>query len=56
MTNSAVVCEHDWSMQDESFDHEFGTEVVHYFECELCGVTKPLEPGDYEDPFWEMEL
>lgn len=41
-------CDHDWKFQDDSFDHEFGTERVHYFLCETCGAVREMEPGDYE--------
>jgi len=41
------ACDHEWKFQDDSFDHEFGCEQVHYWECELCGATKDMEPGDY---------
>lgn len=38
-------CDHDWKVRDESFSHEFGTEIVVFEECELCGATR-----DYEEP------
>lgn len=40
--------DHDWQFQDDSFDHEFGTEVIHYDLCERCGETKACDPYDYE--------
>lgn len=42
-------CEdHEWKFRDDSFSHEFGTERVHYFECEICGATREAEDADYE--------
>ena len=37
---------HDWQLQDNSFDHEYGCEQIYYWECTICGETKGLEPGD----------
>ena len=42
------LCDHVWHTVDDSFDHEFGTEVIVYDECELCGKTRPHER--YEGP------
>lgn len=41
--------DHDWQFQDDSFDHEFGTERVHYWQCANCEATRDMEPGDYHD-------
>lgn len=41
--------DHDWKFQDDSFDHEFGTERVHYWQCERCGATREMEAADYHD-------
>jgi hypothetical protein len=38
------ACDHKWEAQDDSFSHEFGTEVVVFECCELCGETR-----DYDD-------
>lgn len=40
-------CDHDWQFRDDSFDHEFGTEKVHSWECSKCGISKPLSHGDH---------
>ena len=45
-----TVCDHDWSMQDDSFDHEFGCEVIRYWLCEKCGATKPTCSADFGNP------
>jgi hypothetical protein len=44
--------DHDWEFQDDSFDHAFGTERVHYYCCQRCGATKATEVGDYGDDCW----
>ena len=44
-----VICDHDWHEQDDSFSHEFGTELIVYDLCEKCGATKECEPYDYDD-------
>lgn len=36
-------CPHDWSVTDDSFDHEFGTHRIEpYLECNVCGETAPM--------------
>ncbi|GEM_PF-6660460 len=41
--------EHEWEYQDDSFDHEYGTEVVRYWLCLHCMETKELGPGDCDE-------
>jgi hypothetical protein len=41
-------CDHNWEFCDDSFDHEYGTEQVHYFLCSECGETRDVEPGDFD--------
>ena len=41
--------DHDWKFQDDSFDHEFGTESVHYWLCERCGAMREIEAADCDD-------
>ena len=43
--------DHDWKFRDDSFDHEYGTERIWYWECERCGETKEMEPGDYYEDY-----
>lgn len=48
------LCEdddHDWELQDDSFDHEFGTKVIVYYECQNCGATKPVGDHDFEEDY-----
>ena len=33
------MCDHEWEFIDESFDHEFGREPLHTWECQSCGET-----------------
>lgn len=40
-------CDHDWKFVDDSFDHEYGVEQIHYYECQLCGET--CEPSQFDD-------
>jgi hypothetical protein len=40
--------DHDWEFQDDSFDHEYGTEQIHYWQCTRCNATKNTEAGDYD--------
>lgn len=42
-------CDHEWEWFDESFDHEYGTEVCAYWECSLCGAEKN---DDLPDDIW----
>jgi hypothetical protein len=48
-------CDHEWTFRDESFDHAFGTETVHFFECDLCGKNRDMEPGDYCEDDYEFD-
>lgn len=41
-------CDHEWEFQDESFDHEFGTEIIQYWQCALCDITTDRCPYDIE--------
>lgn len=29
-------CNHDWETIDDSFSHEFGTEIIIYSRCKNC--------------------
>ena len=45
------VCEHDWSLCDDSFDHEFGTHrIPPYLECNICGEKKAIDADDRSPP------
>ena len=35
--DDASRIDHDWKFHDDSFDHEFGVEVIRYWECDRCG-------------------
>lgn len=40
-------CEHQWSVTDDSFDHEFGTHrIPPYLECNLCPAKKAIDADD----------
>jgi hypothetical protein len=49
MFESEPECTHDWEFQDDSFDHEFGTEKIHYMQCTICGLTRDVERDDFPD-------
>jgi hypothetical protein len=49
-----VECDHDWVFVDESFDHDLGTETVHYWRCSECDATRGMEPGDCDDDDWSI--
>lgn len=38
-------CDHEWEFQDDSFDHEFGTERVYSWVCNKCGEITRRDPG-----------
>lgn len=43
--------DHDYELIDDSFGHEFGTEIIVYRRCKVCGhETEAPEicDGDYE--------
>ena len=48
-------CDHEWETQDDSFSHEFGTEIIVYDRCVLCGAEKEHEPYDHHDEGGEDE-
>lgn len=42
--------DHDWKYIDDSFSHEFGTEVCGHWECEFCDAEDfDREPPGYDD-------
>ncbi len=43
--------DHEWQFVDESFDHEYGTERVHFWRCERCDATQEMQTGDYDDDY-----
>lgn len=48
-------CDHEWETQNDSFSHEFGTEIIVYDRCVLCGAEKEYEPYDPHDEGGEDE-
>ena len=43
MTKLVECNDHEWEFIDESFDHAFGTEVIEYFRCSICGEEASCE-------------
>lgn len=44
--NDGEPCDHEWEHIDASFDHEFGTEQIHYNKCKKCGEETKASPFD----------
>ena len=42
-------CDHEYEFIDESFGHEFGTEVIHVWECSKCGHRTSKDPNPYQE-------
>lgn len=47
MPHDCEVDGHEWEFQDDSFDHEFGTEVIRYYACIHCDATREPNDGDF---------
>ncbi len=45
----SVECEHEWEVIDDSFDHEYGCEVIVFERCEFCGTERSHEPMTFDD-------
>lgn len=43
VTDEQRDCDHEWEVRDDSFDHEFGTEVIIYEKCVKCELTRPCQ-------------
>lgn len=46
---SSVECDHEWEVIDDSFDHEYGCEVIVFERCEFCGAERSHEPMTFDD-------
>lgn len=46
---TAVECEHDWEVVDDSFDHEFGTQKIVFERCLKCDAEQDHEPRTFDD-------
>lgn len=51
MENSDPVdeCDHDWEVIDDSFDHEFGREVIVFERCQKCDAEREYDPPTFDD-------
>lgn len=49
MNESPCKCpwHHDWTVENESFDHELGTEVAVRWICSKCGKETSIQPEIY---------
>jgi len=46
-------CDHELELIDESFDHEYGTEVIQFMQCIICGATSD-DDSDIKEPDIEV--
>lgn len=42
-------CDHEWEIIDESFAHEFGTEICVSRFCLKCDKSEPYESPCFDD-------
>jgi len=42
-------CDHEWSVVNESFDHEYGTEIIVFERCDNCDAIREHDPPRFED-------
>lgn len=61
-TDFQAVCPHeDWEKVDNSFSHEFGTQVIRFEQCTVCGKHRdwddegPEPDYDAEKPLTPMQ-
>lgn len=45
----SVECDHEWEVIDDSFDHEYGCEVIVFERCQLCSAERDHEPMTFDD-------
>lgn len=43
-------CDHHYTLVDDISDHKYGTDIIRYWQCEHCEMTKNIEPGDTNLP------
>lgn len=39
--------DHDWEYVDDSVDHEYGTEIINYLKCAVCGQIRETQYDDF---------
>jgi hypothetical protein len=44
-------CDHEWEVIDDSFSHEYGTEIIVFEQCAKCEQTRDHEPFYYGDEY-----
>lgn len=52
--STMIDCDHDWKFADDSFDHEFGCEVVRFMRCEKCDATKECDDDGPDEPDYDQ--
>jgi hypothetical protein len=48
-TTAAEPCDHEWEVIDQSFDHEYGREVIVFRQCLTCGEEADYDPPRFDD-------
>lgn len=43
------ACDHEWEVIDESFDHEYGTEIIVFERCSVCSAERDYNPPTFDD-------
>jgi len=41
--------DHDWETIDDSYDHDFGTEIIVFDRCARCDAKRVCEPPCFSD-------
>ncbi len=48
-TNDAEPCDHEWEVIDQSFDHDYGREVIVFRQCLFCDEEAVYDPPQFDD-------
>lgn len=46
---TVTECDHEWDVIDDSFDHEYGCEIIVFQRCALCDATRDYEAPTFDD-------
>ena len=50
-------CDHEWKLIDDSFDHEYGTEQIVFYRCQLCDAEHEYDDEPNElDHSWPHRI
>lgn len=45
-TKEQAFCDHNWKTVDDSFSHEFGTEIIVFERCEKCDLEREYKEAE----------